>query len=71
MGNIIDFPTTRDYVKTFLDSLDEDVPILLAYKKDGEVCTGWWKASLVERQELISHLQIDVIMGVVEKNLRG
>jgi len=70
MGKIINFPTAQNWLDSASNCIDDDTPILIAYKmQSGEVCTGWWKASLQERQELISHLQIDVMMGVVSENV--
>lgn len=72
MGKILDFPTAQSWIESAIDGIEDKTPILIAYKMpNGEVCTGWWKASLQERQELIAHLQIDVMLGVVRENLEG
>jgi len=36
---------------------------------DGTVATGWNKANFIERQNLISHLQIDLMWTMVKVNL--
>ena len=67
MNKLVEFPTIHQWVEKSVSLVNEGTPMLIAYKKaDGDVFTGWWKASPQERQELISHLQIDVILGVVE-----
>ena len=69
MSKILDFPTLKEWQENSLGDLDNQTPIVIAYKMpNGEVCTGWWKASLQVRQELISHLQVDVMLGVVRIN---
>lgn len=46
----------------------EAYAVILDYGQ-GDIRTGWYNAPLVKRQELISHAQIDIIMGVVCDNL--
>jgi hypothetical protein len=36
---------------------------------DGNVLTGWANCDLIERQNLIGHVQIDIMWGVVRVNL--
>lgn len=43
--------------------------ILAAKRSDGEVITSWANADVVERNELVSHLQIDVVYSVIEANM--
>ena len=33
-----------------------------------EVCTAWASCDLAKRQELLSHQQIDIMMGVIVEN---
>lgn len=38
-------------------------------KKDGTVETGWANCNIVERQNLVSNMQIDIMWSVVQANL--
>jgi hypothetical protein len=40
--------------------------IFAAKTKDGEIATSWANADLGERNELISHIQMDLVLGTVE-----
>jgi hypothetical protein len=42
---------------------------IAAELNDGTVATGWTNANVIERQTLISHLQIDILWQVVKTNL--
>ena len=74
MGKILNFPTQgsslEDWAEKSTKDITSDTPVILAYKSpSGEVRTAYWSADLQTRQELLSHIQIDIIMGVVTKNL--
>jgi hypothetical protein len=43
--------------------------VLAGHSDDGTVLTGWANAGINQRQELISHLQIDVIYAVARINI--
>lgn len=44
---------------------------IAARLKEGTVATGWAGCDLVQRQELISHLQIDIMYKIMYTNLVG
>lgn len=43
--------------------------VLAGHSDDGTVLTGWSNAGINQRQELLSHLQIDVIYAVCRINI--
>jgi len=70
MSKVLVFPNVQGWLESSMSDIDNVTPIVVAYKMpNGEICTGWWSASLQVRQELISHLQVDVMLGVVRENL--
>lgn len=66
---ILQFPTRTDDLLEFLDRVKEECKthgidnFLCCFKdkKNKQVCTGYFDVDLGERQELIGHLQADVI----------
>ena len=76
MAKIIRLKTPQD---TAVESLAEVLEmakrgelinyILAAKRPDGEVVTSWANADVVERNELVSHLQIDVVYSVIEAHM--
>lgn len=74
------FPSTTEKSKPdllrVLKGLIDDVEAgkleyltIAARLNDGTVATGWAGCNLVQRQELISHLQVDVTYAIVYANL--
>lgn len=43
--------------------------VIAGHHNEGGIVTSWANAEPGQRQELIGHLQIDVIMGVVELHM--
>jgi hypothetical protein len=42
---------------------------LAAELTDGTIATGWTNANVMQRQVLVSHLQIDIMWKIVQVNL--
>lgn len=75
MGKVLQFPTESVNVKEWLNKvtehMDYNTPIIMAMKlPNGEVETTYWHSDLPTRQELVSHIQIDIMMGVVADNIQ-
>lgn len=69
-------PMDQEQAIKNLEALIEDIKTgkLIRYgvvgeTSEGEVVTGWTNADAVQKQILISHLQIDIIWQVVATNL--
>lgn len=74
MGKVLRFPTetvnVEEWLKKVIEHANHDTPIVLAMKlPNGEVLTAYWKSEFNVRQELLSHIQIDIMMGVVAQNI--
>ena len=76
-NNIIKFKSQTDNVVDFLeDAIDKAKEykadnVLIAIKlkgEDGYVLTGYHNLSLAEKQELIGHIQIDIINEMIHQN---
>ena len=76
MAKIIQFKTQTDNVCEFLDKVSQEVQelkidnMMIACKcKDGTVLTGYTKnLDVGSRQELLGHVQIDIINMVIKQN---
>ena len=44
--------------------------VFAAEMANKEVCTAWASCDLAKRQELLSHQQIDIMMGVIVENFQ-
>lgn len=76
-NNIIKFKSQSDKVVDFLEDAIVKVKeykadnILIAIKlngQDGYVLTGYHNLNMAEKQELIGHIQIDVIDEMIHQN---
>lgn len=76
MGNIIHFKTKTDNIIEFLNNVIEDVKknnidkIIVACKdKENQlVLTGYANLNRAEKQELLGHIQVDIIRDMIESN---
>lgn len=76
MSKIIRFKTKQDDIIKALEGLlqiakqEEITSFVFAAKcPDGSVATSWAEADVGTRNELVSHLQVDVMYAVVEANM--
>jgi hypothetical protein len=76
MAKIIRFKTPQDNLVEALENLlemakkGEITNFIFASKcSDGNIATSWSNADVGERNELVAHLQIDVMYAVVEANM--
>lgn len=60
----------RDLIKD-VEAGKLDYFTIAARLKDGVIATGWANCNIVQRQELISHLQVDVMYKIMYTNLVG
>lgn len=75
ISNIIRLKSKQDnLVKNIEDILEkakrgEFISFMFAGKcEDGDIATSWSNADVGRRNELISHMQVDLMMAVVEAN---
>lgn len=75
MGKIVHFRTDNDELVDWLENLIKDIKerkvdnIMIAAKESsGQIITGWKNLDWGTRQELISHMQIDVINTMIQEN---
>lgn len=75
MGKIVHFKTDSDELVEWLEHLIIDIKerkvtnIMIAAKEpSGQIITGWKNLDWGERQELISHMQIDIINSMIQEN---
>jgi hypothetical protein len=76
MAKVIRLKTPQDNVVENLERILEMAKkgeitgfVLAAKCPNGEVATSWANTDVGERNELVSHLQIDVMYAVVEANM--
>lgn len=76
MAKIIRFKTPQDNLVEALEKILElarnggiENFILAAKLPNGEVATSWFNADVGTRNELVSHLQLDVVYAVIEANM--
>ncbi|MGD9678426.1 MAG: hypothetical protein AB7V16_08795 [Vulcanibacillus sp.] len=76
MAKIIRFKTPQDNLIETLERILElarngeiENFILAAKLPNGEVATSWSNADVGTRNELVSHLQLDVVYAVIEANM--
>ena len=70
---IIQFPTDSvnvdEWIKLSTQHIAHDTPVIMAYKMpDGEVHTAYWNAKPFQKQELLGHIQMDIMMDCVKMN---
>lgn len=76
MSKIINFNYKTDNVIEFLENLKKDVKernidniiIVCKDKREGEVLTGYVNLEMGEKQELLGHIQVDVINEMIKAN---
>ena len=77
MGKIIKFKSKSDNLVKYLQDLIEKVKenkidniavVMKAKKSDNYVMTGYFGLDLYERQELLSHMQLDIVNEMVYVN---
>lgn len=77
MAKILHFPKTdsqtpADFIKESIGILEENKPknVLIAYKlEDGTVMTGYFNCDFGDRQEMLGHIQCDIIDQMILANL--
>lgn len=76
MAKIIRFRTPQDNIVETLEDLLERAKsgeitsfVFAAKTPSGEVATSWANADVGTRNELTSHLQLDVVYAVMEANM--
>lgn len=77
MAKIIRFkPTVQDNLIDSLENLLERAKngeftsyVFASHCPDGNIATGWSNADVGQRNELCSHLQVDIMFSVVEANV--
>lgn len=76
MSKIVRFKTHQDNIIEALEQIVERAKngeitgfIFAAKCTDGNIATGWSHVDVGERNELTAHLQVDVMMAVVEANM--
>lgn len=77
MGNIINFPKSKAtkvdefLIETFDIAKESDVDsVIVCLKlKNGEVMTGYFNSDFGARQEMLGHIQCDVIDQMILANL--
>lgn len=74
MGKVLRFPAelvnVEEWLKKVLEHANHNTPIILAIQaSNGEVMTAYWKAEPVKKQELLSHIQIDIMTEVIEERI--
>ena len=76
MAKIIRFKTPQDNLIEALENILERARngefkgfVFAAKLPNGEVGTAWINADVGERNELASHLQLDVVYAVIEANM--
>jgi hypothetical protein len=49
---------------------DEDIQsiAILANTKKGEIATGYYNLGITEKQILLGHLQVDIMMAIIQEN---
>lgn len=76
MPKIIKFKTENDRVVEFLEELIKEVKthninnVLVACKdiKGEAILTGYCNLSMGEKQELLGHIQIDIVKDMINQN---
>lgn len=76
MGNIIHFKTKTDNIIEFLNNVIEEVKehnidnILIACKdkETQSVLTGYANLNQGEKQELLGHIQVDIVRDMINRN---
>lgn len=77
MARIINFKNKNNQVKDFLEEAKNIVEkenidnVMIAFKlKNGEDCvmTGYCNLSMGEKQELLGHIQVDIVKDMIEHN---
>lgn len=76
MSKIINFNYKTDNVIEFLENLKKDVKernidniiIVCKDKREGEVLTGYVNLEMGEKQELLGHIQVDIIDQMIKTN---
>jgi hypothetical protein len=75
MAKIVRFRSKQDNLIESVEQLleraknGEFINYVFASKlPDGNIATGWCNADVGERNELCSHLEVDIMMSVVEAN---
>lgn len=77
MGKVVKIKTKNDNLKEFLDDflkkvdeMDLDNVLIATKVKNGEnyVMTGYCNLDLCEKQELLGHIQIDIVNDMIRQN---
>lgn len=77
MSNIIKLRTKSDNVLDFLEEAIDIVKkenvdnIMIAFKlkqEDSNVMTGYCNLNMGEKQELLGHIQVDIVKDMIEQN---
>lgn len=77
MGKIIRFKSKSDDVEKFLEDALEKAKeykvdnVMIAFKlrkEDAYIMTGYCNLDMAEKQELISHVQIDIVNDMIKQN---
>jgi hypothetical protein len=76
MAQIIHFRTPHDDVVELLETILQQTKngeiegfVIAAQMKNGEIASGWAGLDIGARQNLVSHLQIDLMYHVVKVNM--
>lgn len=76
-NNIIRLRNKSDNVIDFLDDAKEKVReynidnVMLAFKlkeQDGYIMTGYCNLAMAEKQELLGHIQVDIVNDMIRQN---
>ena len=76
MAKIINFKSTNSQVIDFLkEAIDivkdkniDNVLISFKVKDDNSIMTGYCNLDMGEKQELVSHIQIDIVRDMINQN---
>lgn len=75
MDNIIQFKSKHDKVLDFLEEVKKELEennidnLLIACKDNkGGTITGYCNLSIAGRQELMAHVQVDIIDKIIQQN---
>lgn len=75
--NIIKFKSNSDNLVDFIDSAKnkakedkiDNIIICWKDKKNKEICTGYYNLEAGEKQELLGHIQADIIDNMIRVNI--
>ena len=70
-----DIESVEDFVRDLLFKLEsgeisgDKIAIVLNSPEPKQVMTGYYNCDLLDKQTLMSHIQIDIMWGVVKSNI--